>query len=390
MRRLLSALLVCLATAVYGESGWTGTWATAPEFTGRGDMPQHCSLTGNTVRETVHVSIGGQVLRLWLSNEFSKETTEIESVYIADVADSTGIVKKTARYLSFDKKRSVTLAPGAAVASDAVKYDLKPLQRLSVTITYGKTPENMTSHRGSRTTSYIVKGSLKPGAQVVPLERLEHWYSIAAIDVLGEGNDAVAVIGNSITDGRCSTNNTQDRWTDFCAERLQALGCTKTGVLNLGIGGNAVFYGGGQPAVKRFERDILQQRGITKVIIFEGVNDIGGSRGDAEARAAKLIECYKEMAGQAHAKGLKVYGATITPFGRSFYDMGFFREAARQTVNAWIRKADCFDGVLDYDAVLRDNDHPSAMQEQYQCDWLHPNPEGYKAIGYYTAEKLAK
>ena len=251
---------------------------------------------------------------------------------------------------------------------------------------------NATSHRGSRTTSYIINGEATPKSDFTKNpEREDHWYNIATIDVRREGCEAIAVIGNSITDGRGTTTNLQDRWTDFLADRLQANEATKNiAVLNLGIGGNAVCFGGlSDPAVKRFDRDCLAQDGVKTIIVFEGINDLGGTNGDAEMRAKKIIECYKEFIKKAHDRGMKIYGATISPYFKSFYDNGDpFREAARQYINKWIRESKAFDGVLDFDAVVRDTANPSVVQERYQMDWLHLNPSGYEALGNYASENL--
>lgn len=382
---------------------WVATWATATEFTGKGDMPKSGTLTDKAIRQIVHVSIGGKTLRLHLSNEYSKEPVEIRSIYVADIEENAqvrtedigiAIKPKTARYLKFSGKRSVTIEGGKTVVSDPLSYDLMPLQRLAITINYGNTPVNATSHRGSRTTSYIIKGEAKPKTPFTDIEREDHWYNIATIDVEANGRSAIACIGNSITDGRGTTTNLQNRWTDKFAETLQANESTRDlAVLNLGIGGNSVFYGGlSDPAVKRFDRDCLEQAGVKTVIVFEGVNDLGGINGDAEARAAKIIECYKEFIRKAHDRGMKIYGCTITPFLGSFYDDGgFFREAARQTINKWIRESGEFDGVIDFDSIIRNPSDPTKMKEEYHCgDWLHPNPEGYRAMGAFAGKEFVK
>lgn len=382
---------------------WIATWATATEYTGKGDMPKSGTLTGKSIRQIVHVSIGGKTLRLHLSNEYSKEPVEIKSIFIADIDESCSpkvedigidILPKTARYLKFGGKKQLTIAAGETAVSDPLAYDLKPLQRLAITISYGETPVNATSHRGSRTTSYIIKGEAQPKTKLTDIEREDHWYNIATIDVKAENSSAIACIGNSITDGRGTTTNLQNRWTDFFAETLQSNESTKNlAVLNLGIGGNSVFYGGlSDPAVKRYDRDCLEQAGVKTVIVFEGVNDLGGINGDAEARAAKIIECYKEFIRKAHDRGMKIYGCTITPFLGSFYDDGgFFREAARQTINKWIRESGEFDGVIDFDSIIRNPSDPTKMKEEYHCgDWLHPNPEGYRAMGEFAGKEFVK
>ena len=366
-------------------SVWEATWATAIEFTGPSDMPAS-SLSNRAIRQIIHVSKGGTQLQLKLSNVHSKEPVDIKSVFIADAKEASDIDAKTAKYVTFNGKRNITIEPGKDITSDVIGYNLKPLQLLSITINYGEsTPVNASSHRGSRTTSYIIKGVAKPKTKFVDAEKVDHWYNIASLDVLrsdpAEAN-AIVVLGNSITDGRGSTTNKQNRWTDAMAEALGG----ETSVLNLGIGGNSVLWGGlSEPAVKRFNRDILEQQGVKTLIIFQGVNDIGGSRGNSEEVAKKLTEAYKSFIDQGHAKGWKVIGATITPFkGNSYYS--FFHEAARQVVNEWIRTSGAFDAVIDFDELVRDPQDPTKLKAEYSDDWLHLNPTGYAAMGKLAAE----
>lgn len=369
------------------EPEWVGSWAAAAEFTGPGDMPS-APLTDRALREIVHVSLGGDCLRLRLSNEFSKQPVEIKSIFIADALDSCDIAVKTARYLTFGGKKNVTIAAGETAVSDVCKYKLRPLQRLAVTISYGATPVNATSHRGSRTTSYIINGVAKPKTSFAVAERVDHWYSIAAIDVPRHGQECIAIIGNSITDGRGSTTNKQNRWPDIMSEVLNTQGKGEYGVLNLGIGGNCVLRGGlSEPAVKRFDRDVLGQAGCTAVIIFEGINDIGGSDGRSEQVAREMIDAFKGFIEKVHAQGKKVYLATITPFGNCFYDKGnFFKEAARQTINEWIRTNKEADGYIDFDEAMRDPEKPRQLKEALQEDWLHPNAKGYQMMGEFAAK----
>ena len=382
---VLATLLLMMAGTAAHADDWVGTWATAPEFTGRGDMPQHTTLTNNSIRQIVHVSIGGDVLRLQLSNEFSREPVEIRSIYIADAKDSTAIDKKSVRYLTFNGRRNVTIEGGKALFSDELPYQLKPLQRLSITINYGATPQNATSHRGSRTTSYIMTGESKPKKPFAVAEALDHWYNIAAIDVKADKPTCWAVIGNSITDGRGTTTNLQNRWTDVCAEALGG----KVSILNLGIGGNCVLRGGlSEPAVKRFDRDIMGQRGTTGIVIYEGINDIGGSH-NVEQTEKELIAAYERFIAQAREKGLKVVGATITPIGNTMY-WSRYHEALRQSINEWIRTSGKFDAVIDFDQVLTDPQRNTWMRADYQYDWLHPNAAGYKAMGLKAAEVLSR
>lgn len=397
MNRIHTLILLMLAATTLAASprradrpqpSFVATWATAMEPTGVADMPRTTDLTDCSLRQIVHVSLGGERLRLRLSNIFGSDAVDIKSIYIADARDSSLIDPSTARYLTFGGRRSVTIEAGSDTCSDALPYHLRPLQRLAITISYGRTPKNATSHRGSRTTSYIMPGTVKPRQSFATTERVDHWYNIAAIEVATPAADqptaakppVIAVIGNSITDGRGSTTNAQNRWTDIMAESLQGT----AGVLNLGIGGNCVIRGGlSQPASERFDRDILQQEGVTHVIVFEGVNDIGWSP-SAERTAQELIAAYETFIDKAHARGLTIYGATITPFGGNSY-WTHFHEAARAVVNEWIRTSRRFDGVLDFDSLMRDDSQPQRLRQQWQEDWLHPNAAGYKAMGEYAA-----
>lgn len=390
---LMIALLSLACTGLEAQNVWKGTWATAVEYTGKGDMPKE-SLSNRSCRQVVHVSFGGNEMRLKLSNEFSKEPVDIKSVYIADTDASANweIKAKTVKYLKFNGKKNVTIAPGKAIYSDDLKFTLKAGQRLTITIDYGEqTPKHATSHRGSRTTSYIVNSSVRTAKPMdksfVEGEKVDHWYNLSAIDVKTDvKTPVVAVLGNSITDGRGTTTNMHNRWTDFLADALNAE--KPYGVLNLGIGGNCVVEGGiSEPAMKRFDRDILGQTGVDKLVIFEGTNDIGCCGGNYEHVADTLIACYKVLIAKAKAKGIKVYGATITPTkGNGWYS--YWHEAMRQQVNEWIRKGGFFDEIIDFDELVRDPQDPQRLKEEYSDDWLHLNPKGYEAMGKFAAEKL--
>lgn len=387
MRKSFVLYIFVLLPSLLMAQQWTGTWATATETPfGKNDVPQTLSLDYNTLRQVVHVSLGGEVLRLELSNAFGDEPLEIKSVYIADAADDHAIDAKTASYLKFGGKQAITIAPHQVAFSDEQEYSLKPLQRLSITIHYGKMPRTLTTHRGSRTNSYIMKGECKPKQTFTVGEKLEHWYTIAAIDVKTDGNaTCIAVLGNSITDGRGSTTDAQNRWTDVMAEQFEG----KAGILNLGIGGNCVLQGGlGQPAVDRFDRDILSQRGVTHLVIYEGINDIGGSKG-VEKTGRQLIRAYQKFISKARERGWKVYLGTITQLGNTDY-WNLYHEACRQTVNEWIRCNKDVDGILDFDQLMCDPQQPTQIRPEWQFDWLHPNAEGYLQMGRYAATILSE
>lgn len=392
MKRLALLLLIMISVVVGATNKadsrqWCATWAAAPQLAAEKEMPADEGLNNCALRQIIRVSAGGDVIRLRLSNRHSTEPVVIKSVYIADAGELEAIDTKTVKYVTFNKSKNVTLKQKSETTSDPVKFHLKPLQKLSITINYVSSPKEATAHLGSRTTSFILKGEAKPKTDFSNAARIDHWYNIAAVDVFDTEKDVIAVIGNSITDGRGSTTNQQNRWTDIFAEQLHKSDPSKA-VLNLGIGGNCVMrYGLGEPASKRFKADILEQSGVKKVIIFEGVNDIGGSKGNSEAVANELIKTLESMALQAKERGLKVYGATITPFGKSFY-WSNFHEAARQEVNEWIRKADCFDGVIDFDKLMSDPADAHTLQKEVQDDWLHPNAAGHKKMGEYAAEVM--
>ncbi len=385
MKKLIitSALALLAAIGLQAQTKWTATWATAIEAPlAESDMPK-TSMTNSTLRQVIHVSIGGDKLRMQLSNEKSQQPVEIKSVYIADTDGGKAIDQKTAKYLTFNGSRSATIEPGKAVYTDVAQYKLKPLQRLSVTISYGNTPVKATTHRGSRTTSYLAQGEVAPKADFAEVEKFEHWYSIAALEVEAPASTrCIACLGNSITDGRGTTTDAQNRWTDVLAEQLGG----KVAVINLGIGGNCVIRGGlSAPASERFDRDILAQQGVTDLIIFEGVNDLSGIKDDGAETVRWLKKFYRLFAKKAKEKGMRVYGGTIMPFKNSFA-YSETHEKARQEVNQWIRTAPDYDGVIDFDKATLDPQNPEALMENLQSDWLHPNADGYKVMGECAAK----
>ena len=394
MKRLLVLLMVfCAISTVSSAQNWVGTWATAPQTVVRSFMPYNNCMTNRSVRQVVKVSIGGDVIRLKLSNIYSMQPVEIRSIYIAHAKDSSDIDAKTAQYFKFGNSYKTVIPAGKQIVSDALKFNLRNLERVAITINYTSAPEVPTVHMGSRTTSYIMKGVTNAHSNFEKAFRENHWYNISGIDVYTMSNNmsAIAIIGNSITDGKCSTDNAQNRWPDVMSEMLQLKHkITHQGVLNLGIGNNRVTVPGGFGALakERFDRDILMQNGVKKVIIFEGVNDIGAARsGNSETVARQIIESIQGMVKKAKARKMKVYLGTITPFkGAGYYT--HFHEAARLYVNDWIRsQARNVDGILDFAKLLQDPNDDRRMKREYASnDWLHPNPTGYKAMGIYAAD----
>ena len=394
MKRLLVFLMMFCALSTYSlAQNWVGTWATAPQTVVKSFMPYNNCMTNRSVRQVVKVSIGGDVIRLKLSNIYSMQPVEIRSIYIAHAKDSFAIDAKTAQYFKFGNSYKTVIPAGKQIVSDALKFKLRSLERVAITINYTSAPEIPTVHMGSRTTSYIMKGVTNAHSNFAKAFRENHWYNISGIDVYTMSNNmsAIAIIGNSITDGKCSTDNAQNRWPDVMSEMLQLKHkITHQGVLNLGIGNNRVTVPGGFGALakERFDRDILMQSGVKKVVIFEGINDIGAARsGSSETVARQIIESIQGMVKKAKARKMKVYLGTITPFkGAGYYS--HFHEAARLYVNDWIRsQAKNVDGILDFAKLLQDPNDDRRMKREYASnDWLHPNPTGYKAMGIYAAD----
>ena len=394
MKRLLVFLMMFCALSTYSlAQNWVGTWATAPQTVVKSFMPYNNCMTNRSVRQVVKVSIGGDVIRLKLSNIYSMQPVEIRSIYIAHAKDSSDIDAKTAQYFKFGNSYKTVIPAGKQIVSNALKFKLRNLERVAITINYTSAPEIPTVHMGSRTTSYIMKGVTNAHSNFANAFRENHWYNISGIDVYTMSNNmsAIAIIGNSITDGKCSTDNAQNRWPDVMSEMLQLKHkITNQGVLNLGIGNNRVTVPGGFGALakERFDRDILMQSGVKKVVIFEGVNDIGAARsGSSETVARQIIESIQGMVKKAKARKMKVYLGTITPFkGAGYYT--HFHEAARLYVNDWIRsQAKNVDGILDFAKLLQDPNDDRRMKREYASnDWLHPNPTGYKAMGIYAAD----
>jgi len=364
---------------------WVGTWGTAPQLVERHNNPPSPGLENNSLRQIVQVSIGGKKVRLKLTNEFSQDATEIKAVELAlakTAGSSSEIDESSTVSLTFDGQTSVTIPAGGKVVSDAVNFKIGDRENVAITIHYGTASSTSVSgHPGSRTTSYLKVGNTTDFNDAV---RTDHWYNILALEVEAPKKaGAVAILGNSITDGRGSTTNQQNRWADVLSRRLLANKATRqVGVLNMGIGGNCVLRGGlGPTGSSRYPRDLFGQEGVKWIILFEAVNDLGGARNGLET-AERIIDVYKQIIQEAHQKGIRVFGATITPFkGNRYFTED--HEKGRSVLNEWIRTAEMLDGVIDFDKAVRNPDDPMAMQEAFlfENDWLHLNAYGYETMG---------
>ena len=341
-------------------------------------------LAGATIRQVAHVALGGSRWRLRLSNEFGDQPLIVRSGALARSEGADRIDAATNVKLTFRGDTSISIPAGSFVWSDDLSENVAPLSEVAITLYMTAVPARLTGHPGSRTTSFVAPGNHVRDPSMTSATRTEHWYVISGLEVTGPaGAAAVVVLGNSIADGRGSGTDKNNRWPDNLARRLQRDAKTPlVAVLNAGIGGNAVLRGGlGPTALDRFERDVLNQRGARWLIVSEGVNDLGTARPDSAAStAAQLIDAYQRLAARAHARGLRVYGATILPFGGSNYDAPQ-REAARLRVNEFIRHGGAFDAVIDFDAAMRDVANPARLRGDADSgDHLHPNENGYRLM----------
>ena len=400
---MISAIILALPILVSAQtpqspvpaaSAWVSTWGTSQQIPEPQNALPADDLRDATVRQIFRVSLGGAALRVHLSNTFGTEALHFTSVHVArPLSPSTpAIDPATDRPLKFAGRTEITIPPGAEFISDPLDYPLAPLSDLAVTFHLDDPPARETGHPGSRATSYFVHGEWVSAPNFTEPKHVDHWYQVSEIDVqTAPAAASIVALGDSITDGHGATTNGNDRWTDVLASRLQGSSATRNiGVSNQGIGGNHLLTDGlGPNVLARFDRDVLAPAGVRWVIVFEGVNDLGGLARDGEvppaAHAAlveRVIAAYQQIVARAHAHGLRVYGATITPYvGSTYYHPGPLSEADRQAVNAWIRAAGHFDAVVDFDAVVRDPQHPDQLLPADDCgDHLHPSPAGYKAM----------
>jgi lysophospholipase L1-like esterase len=379
------------------QQRWVGSWAASQQ----GLEPQNhqpgvdpALLTDATVRQVVHLSLGGMELRLQLSNAFGDRPLTVDSVHLARTAQgppTSAIDPASDHAVTFAGRDSVTIPAGATYFSDPVSMTVPALANVTISFHLADPPSAQTTHPGSRATSWLLHGEHAADADLAGAEKMVRWMQIASIEVAEPAKaDAVVAFGDSITDGHASTTDGNDRWTDVLARRLQQAGMT-VGVLNEGIGGNHLLTDGlGQSALARMDRDVIAQEGVRYVMVFEGINDIGmlargknASPEEHKVLVERMIGAYEQIVMRAHAHGMKVIGVTVTPFmGSDYYVPTAANEADREAVNAWIRAPGHFDAVVDFDKVVRDPTDPSRLLPAYDSgDHLHPGPKGYQAMG---------
>jgi len=393
-------ILLVLASAaddVYAsdnQTRWVGSWAAAQQLVEPGNALDPTDFRDATLRQIVHLSLGGKEIRLRLSNRFGTGPLQMTAVHIARPVSpgSNKIVPASDMTLTFSGSPGVTIPPHSDYLSDPVSFPVNALSDVAITLHIDVPPSDQTGHPGSRATSYFVHGDLVDSAELPGAKTVEHWYFLAGIDV-GAPPDArtIVVLGDSITDGHGATTNGNNRWTDILAQRLQTQPSTRQiAVLNQGIGGNHLLTDGlGPNALARFDHDVIAQPGARYLIVLEGINDIGMlartgevPRAQHDALVQRIIGVYDQMIARAHTHDIRVFCATIMAFlGSGYYHPGPASEADRQAINQWIRTPGHFDGVIDFDKITRDPEHPQRLFPGFDSgDHLHPSPAGYAAM----------
>jgi lysophospholipase L1-like esterase len=356
----------------------------------------------STIRQTLKVSVGASQIRLKISNAFGVTNLPITAVTVAlpanDTAGIYGIQPKTVQKVTFSGSDSISIPNGALAVSDPLNFKVKADSIVTVTIYLkdGQTTNSITSHPGSRTTSWWQYGNAVDAANLAvtnpATQSAAHWYFLSSIEAwVPPSYGSLVIVGDSITDGRGSDTNKNNRWPDLLLARLQKSSATRDiGIGNLAAGGNRVLADGlGPNAIGRIDRDVLAHPGVKYAMVFEGVNDIGTAASTTAAQNDvynNLIQAYKQIVTRIHAFGIPVFAATITPFSApsNFTGQPYStpeREVARVKVNKWIRESNVFDAVVDFDKMLADPKIPSQLNAEYNSgDYLHPNVKGYQHL----------
>ena len=399
---MAAGLMVC-AVSVCGaekhakiEPHWVATWATS-QVGPEPSQPQLTDeqLTDTTVRQIVHLSIGGATLRVQISNAFGTRPLRFDSVHVAKAKSpaSSAIDLSTDHAVTFAGADNVMVPTGAVYVSDPIAMPMEPLSDLAISFHYAEPPSVQTSHPGSRATSYLLHGEHSADAELTGAEKTVRWLGLAEVDVTADDNArTVIALGDSITDGHGATTDGNDKWTDVLAKRVVADKKLKNvAMANEGIGGNHLLTNGlGQSVLQRFDRDVLAVSGVKYVIVLEGINDLGGlgrmpntTQEQHDELVKRMISALEQIVLRAHAHGILVYGSTIMPDGGGqYYNPSAMDNAARQAVNAWILAPGHFDRVIDLDKVTQDPANPLQLNPAYDSgDHLHPGPAGYKAMG---------
>ncbi|RSM58339.1 GDSL family lipase [Actinoplanes sp. ATCC 53533] len=412
LRRLCTAAVATFGVATLTLAGsavaadrpaaWNGTWSTA--VTGAATPPQPATFFADqTLRQIVHTSIAGRSLRVRLSNEYGTEPLVIGEARIARGAGGARIVAGTDRRLTFGGRSAFSIPPGAPALSDPVALPVPALSDLVVSIHLPERTAAATVHGSAFQTNYVAAGNVTRSATLTGATTTTSWHFLSGVSVAAPRAASVVAFGDSITDGAITTVDANHRWPDFLARRLRGQASLRDlGVLNKGIGGNRLLHDGntlpgspfsgigplfGDSALNRFDRDVLAQPGARCVIVLLGINDIGQPSSIAPpseaVTAEEMIFGYRQLIARAHERGLRILGATMTPFQDTAIP-GYYseaNEAKRVAVNRWIRASGEYDGVIDFDRAVRDPAQPSRILPRYDSgDHLHPNDDGMRAM----------
>jgi lysophospholipase L1-like esterase len=381
-----------------GHKHWVVTWgaSASPQQDEAQMRTEKLAYENQTLREIVHSSIGGDTVRVRLSNAYGKQAVEIGAAHIALSAKGADVVPGSDHVLTFSGRATVSIPPNAMVVSDPVKLNVPAAHDVAVSLFLPKPSVGAGIHYSAQQTTYIGQGNLTVSASIPQATTVESWVFLSDLDVMApERASTLVAFGDSITDGAHSTTDANHRWPNFLSDRLLARpGRREIGVLDAGIGGNRILHDAasnvrfGVNALARFDRDVLAQPGVQYVVVLEGINDLGHAGTSAPksetVSAEDIIAGLEQMAQRAHGNGLKIFGATLTPFEGTAFP-GYFtpeKEVKRKAVNEWIRTGKAFDGFIDFDKAVRDPNHPDRMLAAYDSgDHLHPNDAGYKAMG---------
>jgi len=369
------------------QQKWVGTWTMAPAPAETG------AFNNQTLRMTMRASLGGNQVRVRISNAYGRRPLDIGGAHIALGEAGAAIVAGSDRKLGFGGAPTATIAAGAVLFSDPAALDLPPLADLAVSLYLpGEILNDLQiTGRYARQTNYISPPGDFTAANVMPIGSLtSDWFFVCGVDVLASTDTGgIVALGDSLTDGNISTIDAFCRWPDQLARRLMARPRGRPmAVMNQGLGGNRILFDlRGDSGLRRFDRDVLSQPGVTHVIVMLGTNDLRNrwKKPEEEPTAPQMIAGLKQMAARAHSAGVKILGATLTPFGNETYMADAWnpqREEVRAAVNGWIRDGGAFDAVADFDQALRDPEHPTQMRPSDDCgDGLHPSDLGYTKMG---------
>jgi lysophospholipase L1-like esterase len=378
------------------DQHWVATWSTA-----NAEVPSPATFKNQTIREIIHTTVGGQAVRIRLANTFGAQPVTFDSVYVGIQKNGASLVPGSNHVVTFGGSKSITIREGAEALSDPISLPVGSEQNLAVSLFASVSTGPATTHSIAFQTNYLSDaGNVASSEDASPFAKTsQSWYFLQSIDVLSSPDmkGAIVALGDSITDGVSSRPDTYERWTDVLARRLLS-SQPIISVLNAGISGNRVLTNSpcwGVNALARLDRDVFSQTAVRAVILFEGTNDIGQPDTPTASLPPQVVPClsktqitsdeliagYKQIIAQAHAHGLKIFGATILPY-QGFAAWTQPGEAKRVAVNNWIKTSGDFDGVIDFASAISDPANPQRMNPKYDSgDHLHPGPAGHEAMG---------